>query len=145
MIKLAILICFLGAESLTGSKCEDTVRYQFMLPDSFFNRRELQKLLDNAQVMQAYVCEIIERSKELVEKSREFRKEMEYLDYEKMEKICEDFDRNLKRNLIAPRVEIISGAVFNDTGLIRSGVKYFIRIWKHPPKEKFNMPTFKLR
>ena len=32
---------------------------------------------------------------------------------------------------------------FDDTGLVLNGVKYFIRIWKHPPKELFTMPTLK--
>jgi hypothetical protein len=34
---------------------------------------------------------------------------------------------------------------FDETGLIRNGIKYFIRIWKHPPKELFKMPYVKPR
>ncbi len=32
---------------------------------------------------------------------------------------------------------------FDETGLTRNGIKYFIRIWKHPPKELFKMPYIK--
>ncbi|CUT01504.1 hypothetical protein [Candidatus Kryptobacter tengchongensis] len=139
MLRFMILICFLVVEGLASSKCEDTMRYQTMLPDSFSNCEAMQGSLD------IYADEIIGISKEL--KSEELK--VGYLDDKKAEKMIEEFKRNLKdierKKFVVPKVEIVDGAMFDDTGLICGNVKYFIRIWKHPPKEKFNMPTFKLR
>lgn len=70
-------------------------------------------------------------------------------DNEKIEKSMENIRERLK-NIPFEKGLRVPGKIFlverfDETGLTKGNVKYFIRIWKHPPKEKFNMPTFKLR
>ncbi|MCX7761562.1 MAG: hypothetical protein N2252_01845 [Candidatus Kryptonium sp.] len=131
MFKLAILLFSFALESLAY---DDTVRCNFTFPDSGLKNGRNQEINDET---------------DFFEKAKVLQMEFDVFDNEKIEKSMENIRERLK-NIPFEKGLRVPGKIFlverfDETGLTKGNVKYFIRIWKHPPKEKFNMPTFKLR
>ncbi len=115
MIKeFVTLLCFFALEGFANS--ENKTKYLALPSDSISDCEKIQKLFVDS-VRFGNLEKLKERLKDLKAMSNEIRREIE------------------KKSVHIER--------FDDTGLIRGNVKYFIRIWRHPPKEKFNMPIFK--
>jgi vacuolar-type H+-ATPase subunit I/STV1 len=113
---------------------DDVSKEKILLPDSVCKRK----------------FEMIDKEKfdELIEKSRELQKRSEVMmeKYSKMLEESKEIQERLKglelmEDLKKHLAYVEAGKFFDDTGLIIGRRKYFIRIWKHPPKELFNMPT----
>ncbi len=156
--EFAVLILFscLVGEISFGNKVGDTLRCQIWLPDLVY-----RKWIDSVVVYEKKAREMFEMVKEYTEKYEEMRKGWEQMQKEKaiemmkkseeMRKIEEMLNEKMRKMLEKPEemrkkvkeLKMVGVERFDDTGLIHGDVKYFIRIWKHPPKEMFNMPTFK--
>ncbi len=107
---------------------DDVLKEKISLPDSvckkrfeMFDREKVEELQKKSQAM-------IEKYRKMLEESKEIQERLK----ERLEK------GELK---IMPVPTFVEKGRFDDTGLIIGDRKYFIRIWKHPPKELFNMPT----
>ncbi|MEN3038866.1 MAG: hypothetical protein ABDI07_06920 [Candidatus Kryptonium sp.] len=86
---------------------------------------------------------------EAQEKAKGLQEKIEEINKGKIKEMMENLKEQLKKVPLDKELRIPEKVLlverFDDTGLVRDNIKYFIRIWKHPPREKFNMPTFKLR
>ncbi|CUS82146.1 hypothetical protein JGI7_00576 [Candidatus Kryptonium thompsonii] len=131
--KFALLLCFFGIGSFVSLRAEDMAKCWAMLPDSILSYEKVQELFNEALKLQKQSCEMFEKSKELMEKLKNL-------------KVMDDvIEEGIRKRYDFPKFGLLYTEGFDDTGLIRGKVKYFIRIWKHPPKEKFKMPTFKFK
>lgn len=131
--KLVILLCLFVARSFASSSFENVARYWVMLPDSILYYEKIQFLFNDELKLQKQTCEIFEKSEELMEKLKDLKT------------MTDKTMMKIRRRCDFPKLGLLYTERFDDTGLIRGEVKYFIRIWKHPPKEKFNMPIFKFK
>jgi len=147
--KLVIFLGFFATVSLANLKSEDTLRCWVVLPDSALRQVDIEALLNKSRELQEQARVMTETANEMQEKAKYLQEKMKDYD-EKLREIMKERLEHFKeieklKKYVPPEVEVIRSERFDETGLIRDGVKYFIRIWKHPPKELFNMPTFKLR
>ncbi len=122
---------------------DDVLKGKFSLPDSvcrkkfeFIEREKLEELLEKSKELQRQSEMMMEKYREMIEKSEELQKR-----FEELKKRLEKGDLKM---IVVPKF-VDAGKWFDDTGLIVGNKKYFIRIWKHPPKEFFNMPTLPMK
>ncbi|MFN3135261.1 MAG: hypothetical protein ACK44H_06775 [Candidatus Kryptonium sp.] len=124
--KFVILLWFFVAGNFVNLRSESMTRYWAMLPDSILDYEKVKVFFNDALMFQKQTCEMSEKLDKWMEK------------LEDLKAMRDEIRREIER-----KKKLVYIERFDDTGLIRGEVKYFIRIWKHPPKEKFNMPIFK--
>lgn len=117
--KFVILLWFFAVAGFASLNSKNTRGYQAVLPDSILNCEKIQRSFDDTTMFREQIYEMPEKLEKLMDKLKELKA------------MSDEIGQKIRMER------------FDDTGLIRGKVKYFIRIWKHPQKEKFNMPIFK--